>query len=568
MDESGLLRERFQAITEKHRIQEHIRLKKLELDQEKLKLQYLKEKVRREQWLLQDSACHSAQQHSLLSDRQQTRTLQLNIHKTEMEILSLEREESMVSTNESVILNRLRAVEKSPDEVLKEVQLNFVREPAQVPALIPPPLSANNQTEQNTPRKTLFANVTNNLQTEQNTLPATAAVPPGEFTQHIHNYGTKCVYALKAAEVSREQSCLSELSAYEVELLLRRATVHRQANNNQHPSREGQYLCTHDEGRDPGAQAGPRLPHVLTNDIAEKKLSGRETWRDHHCGHRRSLYSKQDDPNNLREGQYGIYQVDGHYGSCLMRNCDSFQEEGPAGHHTNGFIRSNSKVSLGCRLPRPSHQEVATGYQQQLSYYVSGDENDRYSYSHSQTPSPLCRDDTPYTILSTLDTSEPITAIFMGFQAAHDDSQQSREFAGALKAKLVIIENSEQYNENIDMPEESHAPPGVSGGVTGSAASGNVGCVQASGARQTEGQVGTARGTLRTTVPPSEEETLPPTERNEMPPPPKISKRCNPTSAEDVELPEICTVRPSMKVKLSRREHPGCQQRCRQLRGT
>ncbi|KAM7378733.1 hypothetical protein PAMP_004336 [Pampus punctatissimus] len=42
MEESGLLKQRLQAITEKHRIQEDIRQKKQELDHEKLKLQHLK----------------------------------------------------------------------------------------------------------------------------------------------------------------------------------------------------------------------------------------------------------------------------------------------------------------------------------------------------------------------------------------------------------------------------------------------------------------------------------------------------------------------------------------------
>ncbi|XP_038568528.1 palmdelphin-like [Micropterus salmoides] len=120
MEESDLLKERLQAITEKHRIQEDIRQKKLELDQEKLRVQHLKKKALREQWLLQDSASHNApQRQSLLSDQQQARALQLNIHRIEREVESLEREESMISTNESFILNRLKAVEKRPEDIIK-----------------------------------------------------------------------------------------------------------------------------------------------------------------------------------------------------------------------------------------------------------------------------------------------------------------------------------------------------------------------------------------------------------------------------------------------------------------
>ncbi len=36
-----------------------------------------------------------------------------------MEVESLERAESMISTNESFILNRLKAVEKSPEDIIK-----------------------------------------------------------------------------------------------------------------------------------------------------------------------------------------------------------------------------------------------------------------------------------------------------------------------------------------------------------------------------------------------------------------------------------------------------------------
>lgn len=36
-----------------------------------------------------------------------------------MDILSLEREESIISTNESFILNRLKAVEKSAEDIIK-----------------------------------------------------------------------------------------------------------------------------------------------------------------------------------------------------------------------------------------------------------------------------------------------------------------------------------------------------------------------------------------------------------------------------------------------------------------
>lgn len=39
--------------------------------------------------------------------------------RTELEVASLEREESMISTDESFILNRLKVVERSPEDIIK-----------------------------------------------------------------------------------------------------------------------------------------------------------------------------------------------------------------------------------------------------------------------------------------------------------------------------------------------------------------------------------------------------------------------------------------------------------------
>ncbi|CAJ1071409.1 palmdelphin isoform X1 [Xyrichtys novacula] len=56
-------------------------------------------------------------------------------------------------------------------------------------------------------------------------------------------------------------------------------------------------------------------------------------------------------------------------------------------------------------------------------------------------PSPLYADNAPHTILNTVDTTEPITAIFMGFQTAQDDIGPGQEFEGSLKVELVIIKD-------------------------------------------------------------------------------------------------------------------------------
>uniref|UniRef100_A0A672HRM2 Uncharacterized protein n=1 Tax=Salarias fasciatus TaxID=181472 RepID=A0A672HRM2_SALFA len=61
--------------------------------------------------------------------------------------------------------------------------------------------------------------------------------------------------------------------------------------------------------------------------------------------------------------------------------------------------------------------------------------------------SPLYGDDAPYTILNAVDTTEPITAIFMGFQMAVDDSGQAPGHDGALRAELVVIGDEQETRE-------------------------------------------------------------------------------------------------------------------------
>nr|XP_046265350.1 palmdelphin isoform X2 [Scatophagus argus] len=520
MEESDLLKERLQAITEKHRIQEYIRQKKLELDQEKLKLQHLKKKALREQWLLQDSASHNAtgstQQQSLLSDQQQTRALQLNVHRIEMEVESLEREESMISTNESFILNRLKAVEKSSEDIIKEAQDSFVPEPIEVTTVIPdvpeclsPP--ASKHSEPDTPRKTLFAmeiNVSKNLSTGESTVLSTATVPPDELNQHaglkVYDDGRKSVYALSAQEGSHDQSCVSELSANEVEQLLRSATVHCQANHQNYPQT---HSTTEERCRRNGQDERDRvdLRHqrgLYRNNVMENEFSCRENWVrkpgvEHHHGHLSSQYRRQEErknQSNLRERHHpGNYkwmghQKDGRYSSYVMSNC--VQEDRSASRHNNGIIRSNSMVNggraSGCPLPRSHDQEVMSTYRPQLSFtptnyiplthYISVDEEElSYCFSppayHShdgnpptaqyagtthadRVPSPIYGDDTPYTILNTMETTEPITAIFMGFQTAQDDSGQTQEFEGSLKAELVIIEDNDDNGDDSNMKQK------------------------------------------------------------------------------------------------------------------
>uniref|UniRef100_A0A668AN67 Palmdelphin n=1 Tax=Myripristis murdjan TaxID=586833 RepID=A0A668AN67_9TELE len=460
MDESDLLKERLQAITEKSRVQEDIRQKKLELDREKLKLQHLKKKSLREQWLLGDSASHNAvqRQQSILTDQQRTSALQVNIQRIEKEVESLEREETLISANEGFILKKLKAVEKSTEEIIKvththththtliHTHTHNYRHARRLS--LPESFSSLAQTdgEANTLRHTLFAmevNVAKNLLTGESLVVSTAEVSPQELKQHsgvkVFDDGQKCVYAL---EGSHDHSCVSELSANEVEQLLRDATQYCHRNQQNHSRRQGRRYSNHLDER----QKGEGHQH---RNQGEKHYYG-----NHH-------------PRNS-VGQEGC--------------CYTYQSElcyTPANHiPLSDYVSVDEDVYLYRPAPYRAFDQSENshnGNNRSSALYYGPSQSDR-------PPSPLFEADAPYTILSTIDATEPITAIFMGFQTSQDDSGRGQEYDGSLKAELVIIDDNDD-GDNDNKVKEGNGNLGAIQEKAGRSANGKTGAAEAGGHR-------------------------------------------------------------------------------------
>lgn len=316
---------------------------------------------------------------------------------------------------------------------------------------------------------------------------------------------------------------MSELSASEVEQLLRSASVHHQLkpqNYHQNHSRkeEPRFYNSHGE-RDMRRQRGWYGNHIR-NNMMDKDFNSRENWSREHgvapnYGHKENSHRKQEERNNqsnFREShRRDNYKGFGHhYGnqedgqSRLYQLSNSVHEDWPASICNSGLSRSNSVVNggraNGCLTPISHDQKVVSPCQPQLCYtplnhiplrdYISVDEEELYClsppYCHShdgnpvtalysssthsdRVPSPLFGDDTPYTILNAVDTTEPITAIFMGFQTAQDDSGQAQDFEGSLKAELIIIEDNDDCDDVSVKDKKSKSCP------TGRAANGDIG---------------------------------------------------------------------------------------------
>ncbi|KAM9789887.1 palmdelphin [Neosynchiropus ocellatus] len=475
MEERGLLRERLQAITEKHRVQGDIRLKKQELDQEKLKLQHLKKRCLREQWLLQDSSSHNAaespRQKKLLSDQQQTRALEKNIFRIEKELESLEREESLISTNESFILKRLKVVEKSPADIIKEAQNNSAADAPQSNALIPKVSLLDGNTED----QDLFAmeiSVAKNLLTGESTVLSATRVQPEDIHQSggqkVYEDSRSCVYALDSQEDARRLSRMSVLSADEVEQLLRNAAQNKvNQQRSAHNHHRGAPRCCCNLKDEWGNREGPLRPtfshHGTSNKTCERECrEGRSKITLEEL--RRARQERQKCREERRNSN--CFRC-GHKDHLQQSKCCCVQNSHHGNHHTCRIPRSCSSVSQ-CLPPRSHDPEEVSCHHPRLRYtpashiplddYVSVEREQVYCYNgrpaqSDRGPSPLCEDDAPYTILNSLDTSEPITAVFMGFQTTEDD--QSRDFEGSLKAELIVI------NDDADeKPDKSRGKQG------------------------------------------------------------------------------------------------------------
>ncbi|XP_010168120.1 palmdelphin-like, partial [Antrostomus carolinensis] len=84
MEEAELLKERFQAITDKRKLQEEITQKRLKVEEEKMKHQHLKKKALREKWLLDGLSSLTPKEQEEMQkqnqeDQQRTRELEQDI---------------------------------------------------------------------------------------------------------------------------------------------------------------------------------------------------------------------------------------------------------------------------------------------------------------------------------------------------------------------------------------------------------------------------------------------------------------------------------------------------------
>ncbi|XP_039533238.1 paralemmin-2 isoform X1 [Pimephales promelas] len=418
MEEAELLKERLQAITNKKKIQEEIAHKRLEIDREKLKLQHVKKRSTRDLWLMDGmNSNNPLETQKALEDAQQTKHLKSNIYQIEKEIEALEREEMNISTNEGLILKRLKAIEKSPEDIIKAVNADFISDPiyinSTIPNMIKPSTTLLNQrkkqdleteAKKDQAKPALFAmeiNVQKDLRTGESQVLSTSAISPQELQQRgikVYDDGRKSVYALRTDGDQPGANGVDELSPVEVEELLRQASEKKKRSNQVQMDPSYPYNTSHEPQldieshktnghQDPYSIDLSAWPELVYNDGIHYPVD---------VGHRLPLLPMPD--YNDRPDEY--YQNgNGNYSRELYSG----------ERHAHGQYRSRGTQHLDCDIRNHS---LCSAYSE----------------------------DSKVSILNAMPSDEPVTMIFMGYQNAEDDSQS---YEGSVRAELVIVGDGE-----------------------------------------------------------------------------------------------------------------------------
>uniref|UniRef100_A0A8C2ESV4 Palmdelphin n=1 Tax=Cyprinus carpio TaxID=7962 RepID=A0A8C2ESV4_CYPCA len=424
MEEAELLKERIQAITNKKKIQEEIAHKRLEIDREKLKLQHVKKRSVRDLWLMDGMNSSNAQEtQKALEDAQQTKHLKSSIHRIEKEIEALEREEMNISTNEGLILKRLKAIEKSPEDIIKPIYIYST-----IPNMLKPSkpllkqrkkqdLETEAKTDQTKPA--LFAmeiNVQKDLRTGESQVLSTSTISPQELQQKgikVYDDGRKSVYALRTDTHQPGANGVDELSPVEVEELLRQASEKKKRSNQ--------------------AQMDPSYPYNLSHEL-QTATENRES--------------------NESNGYQDPYSIDlSAWPELVYNDGVCYPEDAGQGLPLLPIPNYSDRPDEYYHNSRELHR----GERHAHGQYYNRRENHR-GMRHldcditKHSPCSAYSEDSKLSVLNAMPSDEPVTMIFMGYQNAEDDSQS---YDGSVRAELVIVGDGEDEASKSFNPHQN-----------------------------------------------------------------------------------------------------------------
>ncbi|OCT82827.1 palmdelphin-like [Xenopus laevis] len=486
MEEAELLKERLQAITDKRKIQEDIAQRRIKIEEEKLKLHHLKKKALREKWLLDGLSTLSPEEQEDIvrqnqEDQQQIKHLESSTYRLEQEIDDLEKEEIQISTREVCLLQRLKSVERTTEDIIKAVKAEVREEPvhdiyAGIPDL---PLSykpsfvkrmeSETQEDGEEPRKALFAmeiKVEKDMKSGKSTVLSTIPVPSSEFEDSgvkVYDDGRKSIYALKS-EGRGIQNGVDTLAPVEVEDLLKKATEKRSESPTEYhePVFSNAYGSSTQKGYISPRMNGHTSPHseigVTQNGIVTKEAQSyptvpREVSR---------IKGPFPEKSNISHNQSSIEtQAD----QTMSEHTD--QPDQSMSEHTNQPDQTMSEhtnqpdqtMSEHTNQPDQTMSEHTNRPDQTMSEHTNHQLTPQRNH-HEEMPNSLggyntgfpslnLEDDMHYNVVQATpcyaDDSEPVTMIFMGYKHADDDDVKPiSDYEGVIHAELVVIDDDDE----------------------------------------------------------------------------------------------------------------------------
>lgn len=459
MEEAELVKERLQAITDKRKIQEEISQKRLKIEEEKLKHQHLKKKALREKWLL-DGISSGKEQEEMKrqnqQDQRQTQVLEQSILRLEKEIRDLEKAELQISTNEEVILKKLKSIERTTEDIIRSVKVEkeetsgesiediYANIPDLPKSYVPSRLRKERNDgieddEQN--RKALYAmeiKVEKDLKTGESTVLSSIPLPSDDFTGSgikVYDDGQKSVYAVSSNH-NATLNGTDGLAPVEVEELLRQASERNSKSPTEYhePVYANPFFRPTTPQREkvtPGPNFQEKIKikanglgsdmnesiHHMDNGLSEKGNSFSHASPVRPIPHPRSLTQQAEEtPHALQERLMTPWEE-----STVMQ--DKYAPSPKARLSPSEALVGRSE----CQASSPTCQE---------------DEEDvRYNIVHS--------------LPTDMDEREPVTMIFMGYQQAEDDDEEKKlltGYDGIIHAELVVIDEEEGGEGEAEKP--------------------------------------------------------------------------------------------------------------------
>ncbi|XP_055995045.1 palmdelphin [Sorex fumeus] len=460
MEEAELVKERLQAITDKRKIQEEISQKRLKIEEEKLNHQHLKKKALREKWLL-DGITSGKEQEEMKKqnqqDQHQIRVLEQSILRLEKEIQDLERAELQISTNEEVILKKLKSVERTTEDIIKSVKVEKEETPgvsiediyANIPDLpksyIPSRLrkDRNEETEDDEQnRKALYAmeiKVKKDLKTGESTVLSSIPLPSDDFKGtgiKVYDDGQKSVYAV-GSNPSEAHNGTDGLAPVEVEELLRQASE----RNSKCPTEYHEPVYANPFYRPTTPQREKLTPEPNFQDRIKMKANGLRNDMNESIPTMDNGLSEEK-PNSFNHASparpvphpRSITQPTEETSHALQKKPINPREE----------PNMTWDKSVSSPKARQSPREALVGKSELQGPYPTGQEEEedvRYNIMHALPPD--------------VNSTEPVTMIFMGYQQAEDNEEEKKlltGYDGVIHAELVVIDDEEEAREEAEEP--------------------------------------------------------------------------------------------------------------------